>query len=283
MTATQNLAAGQDTHEPDAFDAPRHVGTVSLTVRDLAGVTAFYRDMIGLDLIESSAAKAVLGAGGRPLLHLNHDAAARLAPAEAPGLFHTAFLVPTRRDLARWLAHAAANRLPLEGASDHIVSEALYLSDPEGNGIEIYADRPRSTWKIADGQILMDTLRLDLDALMGCLRQGEPAWTGLAEQTRIGHVHLKVGDTEAAAAFYDGRLGFAATYRRPGAVWMGAGGYHHHLAGNSWMSRNAGPRAAGLTGLTGLTIIVKDAAERARLARDVTQDPWGLQLDFVAP
>lgn len=264
-----------------AFDAPLHIGAVSLVVRDLARVLGYYRDAIGLEVQAESAGEAVLGAGSRPLLRLIHDPAARLADARASGLFHTAFLVPSRRDLARWLAHAAAMKVPLEGASDHIVSEALYLSDPEGNGIEIYADRPRSAWQVANGQILMDTLALDIDDLMGNLQPSETPWTGIAGGTRIGHIHLKVGDTGAAEQFYDGLLGFATTYRRPGASWMGSGGYHHHLAANSWMSRGAAPRQPGMTGLTGFEIVVRDAGAVAGLNARFATDPAGHALTFV--
>jgi catechol 2,3-dioxygenase len=270
-----------DSNEPTAFDAPLHIGAVSLVVRDLDRVLAWYRDAIGLEVQSATAGEAVLGAGPHALLRLIHDPAARLAGPKASGLFHTAFLVPSRRDLARWLTHAAAMKVPLEGASDHIVSEALYLTDPEGNGIEIYADRPRSAWQFANGQILMDTLALDIDSLMSTLRPDETSWTGIATGTRIGHVHLKVGDTGAAEQFYDGLLGFATAYRRPGASWMGSGGYHHHVAANSWMSRGAPPRQPGTTGLTGLEIIVKDAGAVAGLNERFGTDPAGHTLTFV--
>lgn len=271
--------ANQD--ELTAFDAPLHIGAVSLVVRDLARVTAFYRDVIGLDVQKQDAQGAVLGAGPHALVRLAHQPAAKLADAQSAGLFHTAFLVPTRRDLARWLAHVAASKVQLEGASDHIVSEAIYLSDPEGNGIEVYVDRPRSRWQVKDGQILMDTLPLDFEDLMGTLDKAEAPWTGIATGTRIGHVHLKVGDAGDAEAFYDTLLGFATTYRRPGASWMGSGGYHHHLAGNTWMSRGANARQPGLTGLSGFEIIVKDTDALKRLQEQVKADPWGHALTFL--
>lgn len=267
--------------QPTAFDAPLHIGAVSLVVRDLGRVLAYYRDAIGLVVQSETADEVVLGAGARALLRLSHDPSARLAVQRASGLFHTAFLVPSRRDLARWLAHAAALKVPLEGASDHIVSEAIYLSDPEGNGIEVYADRPPSAWRVANGQILMDTLALDSDGLMGTLAPNETPWTGIAAGTRVGHVHLKVGDTTAAEQFYDGLLGFATTYRRPGASWMGSGGYHHHVAANSWMSRGAPQRQPGVTGLTGFEIVVKDAGAVAGLNARFATDPAGHALTFV--
>jgi catechol 2,3-dioxygenase len=268
-------------NEPTAFDAPLHIGAVSLVVRDLARVLAWYRDAIGLEVQSGTAGDAVLGAGPHALLRLIQDTAARQADEKASGLFHTAFLVPSRRDLARWLAHAATLKVPLEGASDHIVSEALYLSDPEGNGIEIYADRPRSSWQVENGRILMDTLALDIDDLMGTLEPNGTPWTGIAAGTRIGHLHLKVGETGASEQFYDGLLGFATTYRRPGASWMGSGGYHHHLAANSWMSRGAAPRQPGTTGLTGFEIVVRDAGAVAGLNAQFATDPSGHALTFV--
>lgn len=270
-----------DATEPTAFDAPLHVGAVTLVVRDLSRVAEFYNNAIGLESIGTSAGDTIMGTGSTPLLRLRPDPAAQVADTRSTGLFHTAFLVPTRRDLARWLAHAAASKIALEGASDHIVSEALYLSDPEGNGIEIYADRPPSAWQRKDGQILMDTLPLDIDGLMGTLAPQETPWTAMAAGTRIGHIHLKVGDTGAAEQFYDGLLGFATTYRRPGASWMGSGGYHHHVAANSWMSRGAGPRQPGTTGLTGFEIVVKDADAAAGLNARFATDPAGHALTFV--
>lgn len=267
--------------EPTAFDAPLHVGAVILAVRDIARVTGFYRDAIGLDVLGDGAGETLLGAGDKVLLRLRHDPAARPADRSATGLFHTAFLVPTRRDLARWLAHAASMKVMLEGASDHIVSEALYLSDPEGNGIEIYADRPRSTWYPDGGPIRMDTLPLDIDDLMGTLQPAEAPWMGIAAGTGVGHIHLKVGDTAAAEGFYDGLLGFATTYRRPGASWMGSGGYHHHIAANAWMSRGKPGRQPGTTGLIGYEIVVKDAAAVPGLNERFGTDPAGHALIFV--
>jgi catechol 2,3-dioxygenase len=271
----------------EAHDAPYHIGAVSLRVRDLAGLTAFYRDAIGLTLISEGPDVAVLGVAGTPLVRLEAGATAATSPA---GLFHLAILLPSRRDLANWLAHAAQARVPLEGASNHLVSEALYLSDPEGNGIEIYRDRARSEWPRLDGgAIRMSTERLDLDALLaeadGKDYPGMPAGTGM------GHIHLRVGDTAQAEAFYRDALGFDLMVRYPGASFLATGGYHHHVAVNIWGSRGAGPRRAGEAGLAGFELVAADeeafAAMRRRIlaagGRDEGEtatiaDPWGNRL-----
>lgn len=250
----------------EALNAPMHIGFVALRVRNLARMTAFYRDGIGLDVLLQDAEHAQLGKDGVPLIHLHHMPDAAAPSLRAPGLFHTAFLVPTRADLGRWLAHAAQSGLQLDGASDHIVSEALYLSDPEGNGIEIYVDRPRAQWQREAGQILMDTLPLDLEALLAEAARNPSPWQGLASGSRIGHIHLKVSDSAAAEAFYAGTLGFAPTYRRQGASWLGAGGYHHHIAANQWSSRGSAPVEGAAFGLRAFGITVTDPASWEALA-----------------
>jgi catechol 2,3-dioxygenase len=237
----------------EAFDAPYHIGTVALHVRDLPGLTAYYRDSIGLAVINEDANSAELGVDGEVLVRL--EAGAR-QPSSAAGLFHLAILLPSRGDLANWLAHAASTRFPLEGASDHLVSEALYLSDPEGNGIEIYRDRPRAEWPRRDGAIKMATERLDLDALLREARQ--EAYPGMPSGTRMGHIHLRVGDTAQAEAFYAGTLGFDLMVRYPGASFLASGGYHHHIAGNVWNSRGAGLRGQGEAGLSFFELVAHD-------------------------
>ncbi len=251
----------------EALNAPMHIGHVALNVRDMASMTAFYRDSIGLDVLASDAYQAQLGKDGAAFLHLHAMSDAAAPSPRTPGLFHTAFLVPTRADLGRWLAHAAQTGVRLEGASDHIVSEALYLSDPEGNGIEIYADRPRSEWRREGGQIVMDTLPLDLQALLAEGTRQPGPWQGLASGSRIGHIHLKVGDAGAAEAFYADTLGFTPTYRRNGASWLGAGGYHHHIAANHWASRGSAATDGAALGLRTFGITVTDQASWEALAR----------------
>jgi len=265
--------------------APLEIGHVALTVHDLAAMTDFYLRALGLTLLETDGPHRRLGAGGRVLLELREDRAARRADPREAGLFHTAFLLPDRQALARWLNHAAALGLRLQGASDHLVSEAIYLADPEGNGIEVYADRPRSDWYGIDGAIRMASEPLDLGALA---RRAHTPWTAAPEATVIGHVHLQVGDIARAETFLAGTLGLAVTARHPGAAFFGSGGYHHHVAANVWNSRGAAPRRFPVTGLAELVLSV-DAATRAAilapiLARgsdDRMTDPWGTPVTLM--
>ncbi|MFN3973414.1 MAG: VOC family protein [Gemmobacter sp.] len=267
----------------DMQAAPMRIGTVRLKVRDLDAVSTFYQTVLGLSPIARGQSRITLGTGATPLLHLVGDAAlAPLDPRQA-GLFHTAFLMPTRADLARWLAHLAARRVTLQGASDHIVSEALYLADPEGNGIEVYADRPVSHWHGESGEIRMRTDPLDVQDLLQSAEGTE--WSGFPEGGSVGHVHLQVGDTADADRFYRDILGFDIAARYPGASFYGSGGYHHQLAGNIWNSRRAGTRPEGMAGLDAVEIVVPDPANLASIARRAEsagiasiQDPDGLTL-----
>lgn len=273
----------------EAHRAPIHIGTVALMVRDLTAMTAFYRDAIGLDLIASSETRADLGVDGVVLVRL--EAGAKAATSAA-GLFHLALLLPSRAALADWLAHAATIRLPLEGASDHLVSEALYLSDPEGNGIEIYRDRPRADWPRDGEAIQMATERLDLQGLLADGSGGN--WAGMPSGTRMGHVHLRVGDTAQAEAFYRDALGFDLMVRYPGASFLATGGYHHHIAGNVWGSRGTKPRGEGEAGLAWFELVARDepdfAAMRERILAaggsahakgPAIADPWGNRIALV--
>ena len=278
----------------DFFDmkaAPLRIGTVQLKVRDLDAVSTFYQSVLGLSPVATGDHMITLGTGGTPLLELVGDPnLAPLDPRQA-GLFHTAFLMPTRADLGRWVAHVAAARVPLQGASDHIVSEALYLADPEGNGIEVYADRPVSAWHGESGEIRMSTDPLDLQDLLQSAEGTE--WSGAPEGSSIGHVHLQVGDTAEADRFYRDVLGLDIAARYPGASFYGSGGYHHHLAGNVWSSRRAGQRPEGMAGLNAVEIMVRDAADIAAIAARadgagiastwnadglILHDPWGTAI-----
>lgn len=267
------------------------IGRVALVARDLRGLSRFYQDAIGLRLIaakdDEAGSRHLLGCGDRVLLELRHDPGAKPPARSEAGLFHTAFLLPSRTALADWLVHALAMGVALDGASDHLVSEALYLTDPEGNGIEIYRDRPRAEWpRAADGSIAMATLPLELRALAA--EAGRARFAGLPEGSSIGHVHLQVGDLDQAKAFYAGTLGLAVMSRYPGALFFGADGYHHHLAANIWNSRGAGPRRGGTTGLAEIALIADTPELRALADRlDVTpgpgdaltlHDPWGTRL-----
>jgi catechol 2,3-dioxygenase len=263
--------------------APIRIGRVALRVRDLATVSRFYQDIIGLRLLEDTPNRAVLGTGRRPLLVLEGDPALRPRDPREAGLFHIAFLLPSRADLGRWFAHAGASGIRLDGASDHRVSEATYLADPEGNGIEVYTDRPPSLWPRQDGAIAMTTEPLDAADLLAA---GEgAAWAGMPEGGMMGHVHLQVGDTAEAERFYRDRLGFDVTCRYPGASFFGSGGYHHQLAANVWNSAGAGPRTTNMTGLASVELVLD--ATGAKLfsratSRDenekVVLDPWGTEF-----
>jgi catechol 2,3-dioxygenase len=262
-------------------NAPLEIGRVRLTVNDIETVGAFYEQALGLKRMHSDATTASFGAGGRVLVDLTADPTARRASPREAGLFHTALLLPSRADLAAWLRHAVASRLALQGASDHLVSEAIYLADPEGNGIEVYTDRPREGWTAADGSIRMATDPLDLDDLAA---QARAPWTGAPDGTVIGHVHLRVGAVPEAEAFYAGTLGFAVTAHYPGAAFFGAGGYHHHLGANVWNSRGAGQRSPS-TGLAGVELLA-DADSLAAIAartggKTEVSDPWGTVITLT--
>jgi catechol 2,3-dioxygenase len=285
------------TTSPDYFDmkaAPMRIGTVHLKVRDLDAVWGYYQRVLGLTPLDEGESSVVLG-GRTPLLHLAGDPALTPRDPRQVGLFHTAFLMPSRADLARWLAFVTEAGVPLQGASDHVVSEAIYLADPEGNGIEIYADRPTDRWRDGSGEIRMTTEPLDVQDLLAAA--GGTSWAGFPEQGSIGHVHLQVGDTEAADRFYRDVLGFDIAARYPGASFFGSGGYHHQLAGNVWNSRRAGRRPEGMAGLDRVEIVVSDATEISNIvmrtksagtantqSRDATilRDPWGTVVRLSA-
>jgi catechol 2,3-dioxygenase len=238
--------------ENGSIDPGTAMGPVRLTVADLDGVRDFYRDAIGLTELPQQNGIVRLGTGddsGGPIIELVGNPGAPPRPRGTSGLFHLAILVPSRADLARALQRVAEAGWRLSGASDHLVSEALYLSDPEGNGIELYRDRPREEWPVRDGVLQMDTLPLDLDGVLGELRR-EDAEASMPAGTRIGHVQLNVGDLTAAEAFYSGALGFDVTVRGyPGALFVSAGGYHHHLGLNTWTGEGAPPPPDGSRGL----------------------------------
>ena len=283
------------TNATENFDmrtAPMRIGTVSLRVRDLDRAKEFYRDVMGLVVLAKEYRQAILGTDSTPLLVLQGDPSVAPSDRHQAGLFHTAFLLPTRADLAQWLRHVINARVPLHGASDHIVSEAIYLADPEGNGIEVYFDRPVPDWLDANGNIQMTTDPLDVQALLAA---GEgTVWNGFPGNGSIGHVHLRVGDTAEADRFYRDILGFDVTVNYPGASFYGSGGYHHQLAGNVWNSRGASRRSDGAAGLDAVEIIVRDAADieaaiaRARAAglpvetdgegTTKLRDPWGISI-----
>jgi catechol 2,3-dioxygenase len=244
------------------------VGLVSLTVADLDRSLLYYTEALGFALLQREGQAAILGAGGAPLLALTELAGARYWPGHNTGLYHFAILVPTRLDLARSLIHLLHVGLPFPGQADHAVSEALYLTDPDGNGIEIYRDRPRDEWAWRGDRIHMVTEPLDVRSILAEATEQPTPWSGLPAGTRLGHMHLQVGNIEQAAEFYHGALGFDITAQLPGALFVSAGGYHHHLGLNTWQSRGAGPAPAGTAGLRFFTLeLPSDEARAAVVAR----------------
>ena len=248
---------------PAAIAAGTTMGAVSLTVSDLGRARAFYEQAVGLRPQDLEDGDLLLGAPGAPaLVRLHGDASAPPLDRQATGLFHLAILVPSRHDLAQALVRLAQARWPLDGVADHLVSEALYLSDPDGNGIEIYRDRPRDEWRYQGDQLEMATLPLDLNDLAGELSSTDSAQPQAPEGTTMGHVHLQVSDIPQTEAFYHGVVGFDVTTRGyPGALFVSAGGYHHHLGLNTWHSRGSGPAAPGAVGLRAYEVLLPGQAE----------------------
>jgi catechol 2,3-dioxygenase len=253
------------------------MGPVTLTVADLDRSTAFYAHAVGLDVLARGRGSAVLGApGGTGVLHLEEVPGA--PPADGyPGLFHFALVVPRRVDLATYVAHVARQRIPLVGVADHAVSEAVYLQDPDHHGIEVYWDRPRPEW---EGRVeeLMTTLPLDVDGLLGELADPASArFDGLAADTRMGHVHLRVNDVPRSIAFYRDVLGLDLMVQLGGqAAFLAADGYHHHIGANTWETSRRVPPPEGTAGLREVSVLLPDAATRdavVRRAADAGQEP----------
>ena len=277
---------------PDAA----HIGPVHLQVSDLARSIAYYENVLGMRVLRQLGGDATLGADvdDRPLIHLRERAGARPVPrAGRFGLYHFAILLPDRAALGRFLRHLASIDEPF-GASDHLVSEALYLHDPDGLGIEVYADRPRDTWRIDERrQLHMTVDPLDVDDIIASA--GGVAWTGLPAGTVMGHVHLHVGDLAAAEKFFHAGLGFdKMVWEFRGALFLSAGGYHHHLATNTW---SRGPSAADDEArLLAWDLVVPGRDDADAVARSlqehggspsmidngwIVKDPWGTPVRVV--
>lgn len=275
---------------PPGFHLPddTHVGSVHLQVRDLDTSLRFYAQVLGLRALDRTGSAASLGVpdGGHPLIRLHANAGVRHARRGAFGLYHYAILLPDRGSLGRFAAHLARRGVEA-GMADHLVSEAIYLSDPDGLGIEVYADRPRSAWRHHDRELAMTTDPLDVEDVMAA--GGGAAWDGAPPGTTVGHVHLHVGNLRDAEAYYHGALGFEkVVWSYPGALFFSAGGYHHHLGTNTW---SRGPSAReDEARLLEWQLVLPDAgsvraAERSlreggysAAAGDtdvVTRDPWG--------
>jgi catechol 2,3-dioxygenase len=252
MTTTTSAAPST------TLDTGLAMGRVDLSVGDLERSLGYYQNNIGLSVLDRAAGSATLGAGSTALLHLRGQPGARVV-RRATGLYHFALRGPTRRDLARVIQHFVESRTPVAGASDHLVSEALYLSDPDGHGIEIYRDRPRQHWYDAQGRFQMGTIQLDIEGVMGELGADEPAWSGLSDGTDMGHVHLQVADIAAAERFYIGVLGMDRMASMPSASFVSANGYHHHLGMNTWAGVGVPPPPESAARLLSYEIVLSSA------------------------
>ena len=262
---------------PFAVTTPVSVSRVGLRARDAEKLAAYYRAVVGLQELSRADGAITLGAAGRPLLAIEADPAARPDDPRSAGLFHTAFLLPSRADLGRWVRHAIDQKIAIDGASDHRVSEALYLTDPEGNGIEIYADRPHESWKWNGPSVEMATLRLDIPNLVAEVPAGDAGWKGAPENSVIGHVHLRVGDPDQAETWWHDQFGFDTVYKISGsAAFLSSGGYHHHIGANSWQSAGAGRRDPSRTGLSWVEMQSKSAE-----GEQTSEDPWGTVVRVV--
>jgi catechol 2,3-dioxygenase len=264
----------RDPEEATASDAPAvaeiaprtRMGAVHLTVSDLDRSVGWYEHALGLRVHAREDARAALGAGAEDLLVLHEEPGARPARGFC-GLYHFALLVPERTDLARWLLHVARERIALTGLSDHFVSEAVYLSDPDEHGIEVYWDRPREVW---EGQVAdrLTTAPLDTDALLRTVGDVASAtFDGMAGGTVMGHVHLRVADVAPTVAFYRDVLGFALMASLGTAAFLSAGGYHHHIGANVWESAGAPPAPEGTARLHHATVVLPDEAAREEVAQ----------------
>ncbi|GAC1397356.1 MAG: catechol 2,3-dioxygenase [Ktedonobacteraceae bacterium] len=278
----------------NALDPATHVGLVTIAVSSLERSLRYYQNGLGFAIQEQHERTVLLGAAtGTPILALVEQPNAQPQPVHTTGLYHFAVLLPTRKDLGRFLSHLAESQTPLGGYADHLVSEALYLSDPDGNGIEVYRDRPRSTWTWHNGHVAMVSDPIDLDALMAEGRQDTSVWSGLPAQTTLGHMHLRVANIPQGVQFYHGILGFDIVQQMPSALFVSAGGYHHHIGMNIWESRNGPQPPHNAVGLRFFTIQLPDEAELAKvLARleavewpvepqqhgVVLRDPWGNRI-----
>lgn len=263
-----------DAENATRIAAQTRLGEISLTVRELARSLAFYTESLGLDVLEAGDSQARLGSSGRGLVHLVEQRAAAV-PRGRTGLYHLALLEPSRAALARSLRRLAASRTRLSGAADHGVSEALYLNDPDEIGIEIYRDRPREEWPRRGGELAMVTEALDLESLLE-----EPEEGAAPGGTTLGHVHLHVAQLDAARTFYVDILGFELRQRYGGqALFVAAGGYHHHIGLNTWQGVGAPPPSDPSTGLRHFEIVLPNAEAKARARARLEQAGVAVRSD----
>ena len=273
-----------------------YVSHVALKVMDLTRSLDFYQTVLGLKVQSRAEGKVVLTADGKKAL-LTLEQPEHVTPLQhsETGLYHFALLLPSRADLGRMLRHFLLLRQPLQGASDHLVSEAIYLSDPDGNGIEVYADRPPSTWKWNQGNVDMATIPLDAEGLIS--EAGNEEWQGIPVETIMGHIHLQVAELSKSGDFYTNGLGFDAVLRYgPQALFVSTGGYHHHIGLNTWNSSGAVAPKESSVGLHYFTIVFPNQASLKAQVEKVKQtgavvnsngdyfttvDPSGIKMELV--
>ena len=270
-----------------AYNSKIYLAETALNVKDLARQTAFYTQILGLEMLYQSEDEVLLGAGDKPLVHLIQTDRTEAAKGSY-GLYHMAILLPSREDLADVFKHMAELKVPFVGAADHGYSEALYLEDPEGNGIELYRDKPVAEWDIReDGRIIGVTEELSAQEIYEMGRKVEPFQ--IASATRMGHVHLSVRDSRVASTFYQKVLELADKFTVPSASWIASGDYHHHLAVNEWGGKHLAKREAHLPGLAYYVIQVEKKedlvaiAERAKEQEAAVKWLTSSELEFTDP
>ena len=238
------------------YNSQIYLAEVALNVKDLESQTAFYHQLLGLEILNQSENQVLLGAGGKPLVRLIKTDDISI-PKQSYGLYHMALLLPSREDLANVFKHLLDLKIPLVGGADHGYSEAIYLEDIEGNGIELYRDKPVTVWDIReDGRIIGVTEELSAQDIYELGQELDPFV--IASGTRMGHVHLSVKNSREASAFYQGSLGLKDKFTIPHASWIASGDYHHHLAVNEWGGKNLAPREQGMPGLAYYVVEVEN-------------------------
>ncbi|MGA9407483.1 MAG: VOC family protein [Bacteroidota bacterium] len=256
-----------------------HIGYVHLQVSNLERSLGFYETLVGMKRAIDAGSTVVLSASGKSPYHilLTEYPGARPKPARSTGLYHVAIRFPNRRELAKVFRRLYLNNTSFQGFSDHLVSEAIYLADPDGNGVELYADRPRAEWKMEEDQVQMATLPLDMQSLLGELTEGDADI--IDSNTDIGHVHLHVSDLHAADEFYHRLLGFDVTQRSyPGALFLSAGGYHHHIGVNTWAGRGVPSPPSDSAGLLSFGIYVPDQQAMQNIAQRLEEYGAGFEI-----
>ena len=260
------------------YNSQVYLAEVALNVKDLESQTAFYHQLLGLEILNQSENQVLLGAGGKPLVRLiKTDDISN--PKQSYGLYHMALLLPTREDLANLFKHLLDLKIPLVGGADHGYSEAIYLEDLEGNGIELYRDKPVTVWDIReDGRIIGVTEELSAQDIYQLGKEIEPF--AIAGGTRMGHVHLSVKNSREASVFYQESLGLEDKFTIPHASWIASGDYHHHLAVNEWGGKNLAPREQGMVGLAYYVVEVENKEFLVNLFMQA-QDRQG-QLQWIS-